>query len=72
MRLKCKVIVDENEDIQNDEEAIKRFMKEKLIKFYVNLYKLQAKSTEERYLLDVSLFKGNPITFSDIARSFVS
>eukprot|EP00347_Sterkiella_histriomuscorum_P016119 403354418 len=71
MKLKCQTVVDENE-IQDNDEAINLFLRKHFIKFYINLYKVQAKANDERFMIDIHLFKGNPMLFQDFTKCFVS
>ncbi|CDW76900.1 snf1-related protein kinase catalytic subunit alpha kin10 [Stylonychia lemnae] len=72
MKLKCQLIID-HADIQSDnDEYLQQYLKKKFFKFYVNLYKQQAKQNDDRYLIDIHLFKGNPMLFTDFAKSFLN
>ncbi len=46
-------------------------MRNKFIKFYINLYKFQSKNaTDDRFLLDIHLFKGSSMVFFDFVKKF--
>lgn len=51
---------------------IKDLIRKNFIKFYINLYKDSNKTLEERYLLDIHLFKGTPYVFLDFAKKFLN
>jgi len=51
---------------------IKDLIRKNFIKFYINLYKDSNKTTEERYLLDIHLFKGTPYLFLDFVKKFMN
>ena len=83
MKLKCRSLLDDEvvsqyESLIKDknqirEEVVKEFMSKNFIKFYINLYKAQVKSgNEERYMLDIHLFKGTGLLFMDKIRKFIA
>lgn len=58
-------------DETSRDEMIKEFLRKNFIKFYINIYKEPNKSSEERYMLDMHLFKGTLLVFADLAKKIL-
>ena len=71
MKLKCRTKV-EDEKLIDDDNIIKEFLRKNFLKFYITIYKQStSKSADEKYMLDIYLFKGNLLVFMDFARRFM-
>lgn len=70
LKLKCQTLIDVSQ-LTDDDECIKEYLRKKFIKYYINLYKHQSKTTaDDRFLLDIHLFKGNSMVFFDFVKKF--
>ena len=58
------------EDRIND-DLIKELIRKNFIKFYINIYKDPNKSIEEKYMLDIHLFKGTVLVYMDFVKKFL-
>ena len=70
LKLKCQTLIDVTQ-LTEDDECIKEYLRSKFIKFYINLYKQQTKTSDDRYLLDIHLFKGSGMVFFDFVKKFL-
>ncbi len=71
LRLKCQTQII-NDNLVDDDDVIKKFLKYDFLRFYIFIYKLKAKQSEDKYMIDLFLFKGHPIYFLDFARDFLA
>lgn len=85
LRLKCRTRLDNDKlvcggsDDKDDEEAIKQFLRKDFLKLYITIHKFNEKNNvaaaaaaaEETYMLDILLFKGNLLVFSDFIEKFL-
>lgn len=71
LKLKCRTRLD-NDKLVDDDEAIKQFLKKDFLKFYITIYKFNEKNAvDDVYMLDIFLFKGTQLVFSDFAEKFL-
>jgi hypothetical protein len=67
-KLKCRTKVDEK--LTNDDEIIKEFLRKNFVKFYLCIFKDPSKLSEEKYMIDLVLFKGTGVVFLNFAHRF--
>lgn len=58
-------------DDRINDDLIKELIRKNFIKFYINIYKDPNKSVEEKYMLDIHLFKGTVFVYMDFVKKFL-
>lgn len=68
--MKCQTLIDDSQLI-DDDDFIKKFLKQNFLRFHVSLYQFKSKSNDDKFLIDLVLVKGNPMLFIDLAKGFI-
>ena len=76
LKIKCRTRLDE-EQVIDDEQAIRDFLRDDFLKFYMSFYKVNDQNNnnnnedEEVYMMDVFLVKGTQLVFIDLMEQFL-
>jgi hypothetical protein len=71
LKLKCRTKVERGK-VESDDDSINEFIRIEFLKFYISIYKCSSsKINDDKYMLDIYLFKGNLQVFMDFAKSFL-